>query len=308
MIEPREQQQALSTLRTPRDCLRWGESALRRGEVFLGHGTDDHGDECLALLMHVLALPLDSDPRLLDACLLPDEIERYVTLVVRRVNERVPTPYLTHQAWFCGLPFFVDERVLIPRSPLAELIEAGFQPWLEAERIARVLDLCTGSGCIAIACAHALEHALVDASDISEQALDVCRRNIEEHGLEERVRALQADGFDGLEERYDLIISNPPYVDREEMQALPDEYRHEPALALASGDDGLDFTRRVLLEAADRLTDDGVLIVEVGASDRHVMDAWPEVPFLWFEFERGGHGVFMLDRQQLIDYRDHFTG
>ena len=308
MIEPREQQQALSTLRTPRDCLRWGESALRRGEVFLGHGTDDHGDECLALLMHVLALPLDSDPRLLDARLLPDEIEDYVALVIRRVNERVPTPYLTHQAWFCGLPFFVDERVLIPRSPLAELIEAGFQPWLEAERIARVLDLCTGSGCIAIACAHALEHALVDASDISEQALDVCRRNIEEHGLEERVRALQADGFDGLEERYDLIISNPPYVDREEMQALPDEYRHEPALALASGDDGLDFTRRVLLEAADRLTDDGVLIVEVGASDRHVMDTWPEVPFLWFEFERGGHGVFMLDRQQLIDYRDHFTG
>lgn len=308
MIESREQQQALATLITPRDCLRWGESALRRGEVFLGHGTDDHGDECLALLMYVLALPLGSDPRLLDARLLPDEIERFVALVRRRVNERVPVPYLTHEAWFCGLPFYVDERVLIPRSPLAELIEARFQPWLDGDRIERVLDLCTGSGCIAIACAEALQQARVDASDLSAEALSVCRRNIEEHDLVDRVRALQADGFDGLTERYDLIISNPPYVDRQEMDALPDEYRHEPELALASGDDGLDFTRRVLVQAADRLTEDGVLIVEVGASDRHVMAAWPRVPFLWFEFERGGHGVFMLERRQLLEYRDHFTG
>lgn len=307
MIEPREQQQVLATLRTPRDCLRWAESALRRAGVFLGHGSDDHGDECLALLMHVLALPLDSDPRMLDARLLADEIERFVGLVKRRVNDRVPTPYLTGQAWFCGLPFYVDERVLIPRSPLAELIEARFQPWLRAERVARVLDLCTGSGCIAIACAYALEHASVDASDISEPALAVCQRNIAEHDLAARVRAVRSDGFTQLPGRYDLIVSNPPYVDASEMAALPEEYRHEPELALASGADGLDFTRRLLHEAADHLNEDGVLIVEVGASDEQVMAVWPQVPFFWFEFERGGEGVFMLERRQLLEYRDCFA-
>lgn len=308
MIEPREQQQARTVLSTPRDCLRWAESALRRGEVFLGHGTDDYGDECLALLMHVLALPLDSDPRLLDARLLPDEIERFVALLCRRVNERIPVPYLTREAWFCGLPFYVDERVLIPRSPLAELIEAGFQPWLEPQQVRRVLDLCTGSGCIAIACAHALPQAQVDASDISADALAVCERNIAAHGLAERVHPLLADGLDGLTAGYDLIVSNPPYVDRDEMVAMPAEYHHEPPLALASGDDGLDFTRRLLAVAAQYLTEQGVLIVEVGASDRHVVDAWPNVPFLWFEFERGGEGVFMLTQQQLLEYQDHFTG
>ena len=306
VIEPREQQQALATLKTPRDCLRWGESALRRAGVYLGHGTDDHGDECLALLLHVLALPLDTDPRMLDARLLPDEVDRYVALLVKRANERVPVPYLTGQAWFCGLPFFVDERVLIPRSPLTELIEAGFQPWLAPERVGRVLDLCTGSGCIAIACAHALPDARVDASDISEQALAVCRRNIDEHGLADRVTAVQADGLEGLDGPYDLIISNPPYVDAEDLAAMPDEYRHEPELALASGHDGLDFTRRLLAGAAERLSEDGVLIVEVGNSDRHMAALWPDVPFLWFEFERGGHGVFMLDRRQLLEFRDRF--
>lgn len=307
MIEPREQQQALTTLRTPRDCLRWAESALRRADVFLGHGSDDHGDECLALLMHVLALPLDSDPRMLDARLLADEIERFVALVKRRANDRVPTPYLTGQAWFCGLPFYVDERVLIPRSPMAELIEARFQPWLHAEQTTRILDLCTGSGCIAIACAYALEHASVDASDISDDALAVCERNIAEHRLQHQVRAVRSDGFEQLPDRYDLIISNPPYVDAGEMAALPEEYRHEPELALASGDDGLDFTRRLLREAADHLNEDGILIVEVGASDEQVMAAWPEVPFFWFEFERGGHGVFMLERRQLLAHRDAFA-
>ncbi|GAA5121370.1 50S ribosomal protein L3 N(5)-glutamine methyltransferase [Alloalcanivorax gelatiniphagus] len=306
MIEPREQDQAQATLRTPRDCLRWGESVLRRGGVFLGHGTDDHGDECLALLLHVLALPLDTDPRMLDARLLPDEVSAFVALMKRRVNERVPVPYLTGEAWFCGLPFQVDERVLIPRSPIAELIEARFQPFLDPDRIDRVLDLCTGSGCIAIACAHALEQAQVDASDISEDALAVCRANVQRHGLEERVFPLRADGLDGLTGPYDLIVSNPPYVDAEDLAAMPDEYRHEPELALASGVDGLDFTRRLLIEAPERLSEDGVLIVEVGNSDRHMMAAWPEVPFLWFEFERGGHGVFMLDRRQLIEHRDCF--
>lgn len=308
VIEPREQQQARTVLCTPRDCLRWAESALRRGQVFLGHGTDDHGDEALALLMHVLALPLDSDPRLLDARLLPDEIERFVALLCRRVNERIPVPYLTREAWFCGLSFYVDERVLIPRSPLAELIEAGFRPWLEPQRVERVLDLCTGSGCIAIACAYALPQAQVDASDISADALAVCEHNIQAHGLAGQVHPLLADGLNGLNPGYDLIISNPPYVDREEMESMPAEYHQEPSLALASGEDGLDFTRRLLADAAHYLTEQGVLIVEVGASDRHVIAAWPQVPFLWFEFERGGEGVFMLTRQQLLEYQDQFTG
>lgn len=308
MIDEIQQQQALATLRTPRDCLRWGESCLRRGGVFLGHGTDDHGDEALALLLHVLALPHDTDPRMLDARLLPHELEAFVALLARRVNERVPTPYLTGQAWFCGLPFQVDERVLIPRSPIAELIEAGFQPWLDPDQPLRALDLCTGGGCIAIAMAMAMEDAEVDASDISADALAVCQANIDHYGLGDRVRAVLSDGFDGLRGRYDLIVSNPPYVDAADLAAMPEEFHHEPELALGSGVDGLDFTRRILARAADYLNDDGVLIVEVGNSDQHVMAAWPEVPFLWLEFERGGHGVFLLTRQQLIDHREHFAG
>ncbi|AJD48048.1 N5-glutamine S-adenosyl-L-methionine-dependent methyltransferase [Isoalcanivorax pacificus W11-5] len=305
-ISEQEQQQASSTLLTVRDCLRWGESVLRRGEVYLGHGTDNHGDDALALLLHVLSLPWDSDPRLLDARLLPMERERFVALMTRRVNERLPAAYLTGTAWFCGLEFRVDERVLIPRSPLAELIEQRFEPWLNPDYVGRVLDLCTGSGCIAIASACALPQAQVDASDISEEALAVCRENIALHGLEEQVRPLLGDGLSAAEGRYDLIISNPPYVDAEDMASLPQEYRHEPALALASGEDGLDFTRRLLREAPDYLTDDGLLIVEVGNSWETMLRIWPDVPFFWFEFERGGHGVFMLTRQQLLEHADRF--
>ena len=296
----------MATLQTVRDCLRFGESMLRSGGVFYGHGNDDPWDEALALLMHQLALPLHSDPRVLDARLLPSEISGYVSQLVKRVNDRVPVPYLTHEAWFCGLPFYVDERVLIPRSPLAELIEQSFTPWVDPERVHRVLDLCTGSGCIAIACAYAFEQAQVDGSDISAEALAVCEENIQRHGLEEQVRALQSDGLATVEGPYDLIVSNPPYVDAQDMASLPDEYRHEPELALASGDDGLDFTRRLLLDAPEQLTEDGVLIVEVGNSWEAMLQEWPQVPFFWFEFERGGHGVFMLTRAQLLEYRDAF--
>ncbi|WP_111656811.1 50S ribosomal protein L3 N(5)-glutamine methyltransferase [Isoalcanivorax indicus] len=307
MISEQEQQQACATLHTVRDCLRWGESALRRGGVFLGHGTDDYGDETLNLLLHVLGLPWDSDPRLLDARLLPMERDAFVGLMTRRVNERLPAAYLSGRAWFCGLEFRVDERVLVPRSPLAELIEQRFEPWLVPEQVGRVLDLCTGSGCIAIAAACALPHAEVDASDISEAALAVCRDNIALHGLESQVRPLLGDGLSAAEGRYDLIISNPPYVDAADMASLPDEYRHEPVLALASGDDGLDFTRRLLREAPDYLADQGVLIVEVGNTWETMLGIWPEVPFFWFEFERGGQGVFMLSREQLLAHRAAFA-
>ncbi len=304
MIRSQQQNEAMATLQTVRDCLRFGESMLRGGGVFFGHGNDDPWDEALALLMHQLALPLQSDPRILDARLLPSEISGYLSQLVKRVNDRVPVPYLTHEAWFCGLPFYVDERVLIPRSPLAELIEQSFTPWVDPERVHRVLDLCTGSGCIAIACAYAFEHAQVDGSDISAEALAVCEENIQRHGLAEQVRALQSDGLAAVDGPYDLIVSNPPYVDAQDMASLPDEYRHEPELALASGDDGLDFTRQLLLDAPDQLTEEGVLIVEVGNSWEAMLQTWPQVPFFWFEFERGGHGVFMLTRAQLLEYRD----
>lgn len=306
MISSQQQNEAIATLQTVRDCLRFGESMLRSGGVFFGHGNDDPWDEALALLMHQLALPLHSDPRVLDARLLPLEVSGYVSQLVERVNARVPVPYLTHEAWFCGLPFYVDERVLIPRSPLAELIEQSFTPWVDPERVHRVLDLCTGSGCIAIACAYAFEHAQVDGSDISADALAVCEENIGRHGLGEQVRALHSDGLDAVDGPYDLIVSNPPYVDAQDMENLPDEYRHEPELALASGDDGLDFTRRLLLDAPNQLSEEGVLIVEVGNSWEAMLQEWPQVPFFWFEFERGGHGVFMLSRQQLLEYREHF--
>lgn len=307
MISETLSREAQQHLRSVRDCLRFAESRLRAGGVFHGHGSDDPWDEALALLMHNLALPLDAaDPRILDATLLPSEVAAFLTLLCRRINERVPVPYLTGQAWFCGLPFSVDERVLIPRSPLAELIENAFTPWVEPQSVSRVLDLCTGSGCIAIACAYALPHAQVDASDISEAALAVCRDNIQNHGLTEQVRALHSDGLDQVAGPYQLIVSNPPYVDADDMASLPEEYRHEPAIALTSGDDGLDFTRRLLCEAPDHLSEAGVLIAEVGNSAQAMQAAWPEVPFFWFEFERGGHGVFMLSREQLLDYRDQF--
>ncbi len=307
MISAQLQKEAIASLQTIRDCLRFGETTLRREDVFFGHGNDDPWDEALALLMSVLSLPLNSDPRILDARLLPSEVDDFVDLLCRRVNERVPVPYLTHEAWFCGLPFYVDERVLIPRSPLAELIEQAFTPWVEPEQVHAVLDLCTGSGCIAIACAYAFEHARVDGSDISEDALAVCEENIHRHGLTGQVRALQSDGLSQVDGPYDLIVSNPPYVDAQDMASLPDEYRHEPELALASGDDGLDFTRRLLREAPDHLREHGVLIVEVGNSWEAMLTQWPDVPFFWFEFERGGHGVFMLTRQQLLEYREQFS-
>ena len=302
-----EYEQARSVLCTPRDCLRWAETLMRREEVVLGHGTDDYWDEALALLLHCLHLPWDTDPRILDARLLPDEVEAFLTLLRRRVNERVPAAYLTGRAWFCGLEFRVDPRVLIPRSPTAELIERGMAPFVDPEAVSRVLDLGTGSGCMAIACACAFPHARVDAADISEEALELCRENIALHGLEEQVLPLRSDGLASVQGPYDLILSNPPYVDAEEMATLPAEYRHEPELALAAGSDGLDFVRRLLREAPEQLAEDGVLVVEVGNTAEAVERAWPTVPFFWFEFERGGHGVFMLDRQQLLEHRDAFT-
>ncbi len=279
-----------------RDFVRWGASRFNEAGLCFGHGTDNALDEAAALMLHSVRLSPMVPEAYWDTRLTGAEAEHYCALVGRRIDERLPLPYLTGEAWFCGLPFHVDQRVLVPRSPLAEPIETGFEPWLEPGEVRRVLDVGTGSGCIAVACALAFEDALVDATDLSADALELARSNVVRHGLTERVRLYRADVFDGLpdELRYDLIISNPPYVDATDMANLPPEYRHEPRAALAAGDDGLDVVRRILAGAAERLTANGILVVEVGNSAPAVAEAWPGLPAVWLEFRHGGHGVFLL--------------
>jgi ribosomal protein L3 glutamine methyltransferase len=290
-----------SDLISVRDYIRWGASQFNAAELFFGHGTDNAWDDALQLVLHALHLPLPLNPDVLDTRLTLAERKEVVALLRRRIDERMPTAYLTGTAWFAGLPFRVDPRVLVPRSPIAELIENQFSPWLLQEP-EYILDLCTGSGCIGIACAYAFPEAAVDLSDISRDALEVAQRNIGIHEVGHRVRAIESDLFDNLAElRYDLIVSNPPYVDAEDLAEMPAEYHAEPALGLASGVDGLDFTRRLLREALDHLTDEGVLIVEVGNSGVALEAAYPELPFTWLEFRRGGHGVFLLTAAQLQD-------
>lgn len=274
--------------------------------VFLGHGTDNSWDEALHLTLPLLAIPFDAEPGVLQRVLTSDELATLHAARERRIAGRIPTPYITQQAWFCGLPFYVDERVLIPRSPLGELIDDGFYPWLQCEP-EHILDLCCGSACIAIACAEAFPAARVDAADISADALVVAAINVEQYQLQDRLQLVESDMFSGLDDRrYDLIVCNPPYVDADDMNSLPDEYRHEPELALASGDDGLDFTRRLLREAKKHLTDAGILIVEVGNSAEALENAFPTVPFVWLEFQRGGDGVFMLTAEDLQQHADAF--
>ncbi|ATJ81845.1 50S ribosomal protein L3 N(5)-glutamine methyltransferase [Halomonas beimenensis] len=285
---------------TLRDCLRWTASEFHLAGLHYGHGTDSAWDEAVALTLGALHLPWDVDPGVQEARLLPMERARIIGLVRERITSRRPLPYLLGEAFFAGVPFSVDERVLIPRSPIAELIEHGFGAWFPEEPPARVLDLCTGSGCIGIATALHLPTCEVDLADLSPEALEVARINITRHDVGDRVRAVASDLFDGLGgRRFDLIVSNPPYVDARDLATMPAEYRHEPGLALGAGRDGLDIVRRILREARDHLTDDGVLIVEVGNSDRHLEAAFPEVPFLWLEFERGGQGVFVLTAAEL---------
>ena len=287
--------------------LEHGQQQFETAQIYFGHGTVSAWDEAVYLLSFALNLPPDADRSLLSQVLTAEQQVAILALYQRRVIERIPAPYLTGTAWFCGLPFHVDERVIIPRSPLAELIYNGFQPWCEDEP-AMVLDLCTGSGCIGIACAYAFEQAEVVLSDISPEALQVTASNIAKHDVTGRVTAVESDLFDNLgTQRFDLIVSNPPYVDARDLAEMPDEYQHEPELALASGHDGLDFTRRLLREAEQYLTAQGVLVVEVGNSWLALEQAFPEVAFVWLEFTEGDAGVFVLTRDQLLEHKESFA-
>jgi ribosomal protein L3 glutamine methyltransferase len=292
---------ALSTIR---DFLRWAISRFNEAGLFYGHGTDNAWDEALALILPTLHLSHDIDPALLDARLTTIECEQLSALIQRRATERIPVAYLTHIAWFANLSFYVDERVLIPRSPIAELIENQFEPWIRADNVHTILDLCTGSGCIAIACAKAFPDSHVDATDISSDALAVAKINTLRHEVTDQVTLYQSDIFtETPQKKYDIIVSNPPYVDEIEMAALPAEYKHEPTLGLAAGKDGLFIVLTLLKKASQYLSPHGILIVEVGNSEEALIHQFPDIPFTWLEFQRGGGGVFLLTAEQLHNYQ-----
>ncbi len=294
-------------LHTIRDFIRFCVSAMNSGDVFLGHGTDDVFAEATALVMQNLNLMWDANEEILDARLLSSEKKAILGMLRRRIVDRIPLAYLTNIAYFCDLPFYVDERVLIPRSPVAELIRARFSPWLQ-EDPETVLDLCTGSGCIAIALAEVFENALVDAVDISPDAMEVAALNIDHHEMDGRVELIQSDLFKQLgSQRYDLIVSNPPYVSAGSMADLPEEYSYEPEQALLAGRDGLDLVRVILAEAADHLTVDGLLVLEVGESRWNLEQEYPEVDFEWVNLESLAEGVLVLTAEQCRVYQALFA-
>lgn len=291
---------------TVEQILTEGQLLFETSDLYFGHGTDNAWDEAVFLVFYALDLPPDADRSVLNQQLTDIQCKAIHQLFEQRIRDRIPAAYLTGRAWFCGLSFAVDKRVIIPRSPIAELIMSGFHPWCSTEP-QRLLDLCTGSGCIGIACAYAFENAEVVLSDICADALQVAQQNIQQHDLAARVSAVQSDLFENLaDQKFYLIVSNPPYVDADDYASMPDEYFHEPELALASGNDGLDFTRRLLREAHDYLTEHGVLIVEVGNSGEALDRLFPSVPFLWLEFSEGDGGVFLLTRDQLLEHRESF--
>ncbi|HEY4881986.1 MAG TPA: 50S ribosomal protein L3 N(5)-glutamine methyltransferase [Steroidobacteraceae bacterium] len=285
---------------TVQALLERGTRRLARARLHFGHGTERARDDAAALLWHAMRLAQPAPPAVYRRRVSPRAQRMFEALLQRRIRERMPAVYLTQRCWFAGLPMYVDRRVLIPRSPIAELIERRFGPWIERARVRRILDLGTGSGCIAIGCARAFPRARVDAADISEDALAVARINIRRHRLSARVRAVQSDHFAGLGgASYDIIVSNPPYVAQRQLEGLPAEYGHEPRLALAAGTDGLDSVRVILRNAAAHLNPGGILLVEVGDAEKALRRAFPRLPFTWLAFERGGGGVFVLERGQL---------
>ena len=280
---------------TVADLIRHGAALFDRAGLAYGHGTSNAVDDAAALVFHVLGLDHAQAEAAYAVRPAGHDVERALALFKERVDRRIPAAYLMGRMWFAGLEFEVDARVIVPRSPFAELIHAGFAPWIDPSAVKRILDIGTGSGCIAVACAVAFPNAHVDAVDLSSHALEVARRNVAKHGVADRVRLFQGDVYEPLgNARYDLIVSNPPYVSEAEMAELPAEYRHEPDLALRAGSDGLDVVRRILAGLPRHLEPGGALFVEVGDSDVRVQEAFPELPLTWLEFEHGGGGLFLL--------------
>ena len=291
---------------TLESALQYSADRLSASDVFFGHGTDSAWDEAVHLVLAVAGLEATSSDEVLTTPFTAAQWESLQHLLVRRIEDRVPLPYLLGKAWFAGLEFICDERAIIPRSPIAQLILNDFAPWYAGRSPQRLLDLCCGGGCIGIAAAVYNPQLAVDCADLDPAALALASDNIEKFGLGERVRAIQSDAFSALstspEERYDIILSNPPYVDSSDLAGMPAEFGHEPALALGSGADGLDLTRLLLRQAGDYLADHGMLVLEVGNSQQALEAAYPDVPFTWLEFEQGGHGVFVLSAAQLKEF------
>lgn len=286
---------------TVRDLLRYAVSQFNRAKLFFGHGSDNAYDEAVYLILHTLHLPLDTLEPFLDACIPSNERTEVLNIIERRITERIPAAYLTQEAWLGNFRFFVDERVIVPRSYFAELLQDNFSPWVhDSSSISSALDLCTGSACLAILLAYNFENAEVDAIDLSPEALAVAQRNVADYQLQQRVHCIQSDLFSAVgEKRYDLIISNPPYVTAESMASLPAEYRHEPALALGAGEDGLDIVRRIIAEAKQHLTEHGLLAIEIGHNQDIVERAFPKLEFTWLCSEQSSNKVFLLRADQL---------
>ncbi|WP_269901814.1 50S ribosomal protein L3 N(5)-glutamine methyltransferase [Paenalcaligenes faecalis] len=295
--------EAAQELRTLRDLLRWAISQFERHQLQFGHGSDNAWDEAIYLLLHSLNLPLDRLEPFLDAGTTQSERLHFVQLIQRRCEERLPAAYLTGEAWLQGLRFKVSPDCIVPRSPISELLSTQLAPWIEdPSRIESVLDVCTGSGCLAILAALTFPNATVDGVDISAAALAIAKQNIEDYGLEDRVCALNSDLYSAVsDKKYDIIISNPPYVNEDSMQALPAEYKHEPRLALAGGEDGMDLVRTILAQAADHLNDNGILILEIGNEYDHFCTAFPELEPIWLSTETADDQILLLHKEQLLN-------
>ena len=293
-------QELCNELVTLTDFMRWGASQFVKAELSYTHGMSSPLDESVYLVLRSLHLPVDTPEVYWKSRLTQSEKQTVASTLLIRIDKRIPAAYIMQEGWFAGLQFYVDERVLVPRSPIAELVENQFVPWVNPDEVESVLDLCTGSGCIGIACAYAFPMAEVDLADISDDALDVARINVDQHDAEQRVSVIQSDLFKGLKgKQYDIIVSNPPYVDAEDIAGMSAEFQHEPEIGLSSGNDGLECTRQILKEAASHLTAEGILALEVGNSQYALVEEYPELPFEWVDFERGGDGVFVLTKAQL---------
>lgn len=306
LLDEIQQSNVANELQSALDLMRWTYSYFNASDLYYGHGYDNAWDEAQQLVLRALHLPADVPEKLFESNLTLTEKSRIIHMVQQRLGWRKPIAYLTKSAWFTNLEFYIDERVIIPRSPISELILNRFAGLLHEEP-QRILDMCTGSGCIAIACAEQFPNAEIDAVDLSEDALNVANINIENHNMTDRVIPIQSDLFNDLpQDKYDLIVSNPPYVDQEDLNDMPEEYHHEPEMALGSGTDGLNLVKRILVSAPNYLSDHGTLICEVGNSMVHLIEQFPNVPFNWIEFENEGFGVFSLNKEQLVAYQDTF--